>query len=282
MSDTAINSNDEFKEIRMSSDTSKLADKNEQLFRLNTGDVTVNLKDDMKLYVHKCFLILSSDVFKQMFLTPMVETETNTIIMDKHSAVAVKLLFYYMYCEKKIMYDDEKLDTIFELLDLTSMYQMGDYYEYLSKMPVTFDNCEKILFYCNLYPTITETIYKKTIELFVDLVKKRISDNVCYDDIKPGEFQFGVSRSKKHTMKSCCKHMDVKREFKLLVPQKHAKRDDVPQCIGYTVVDEAIPENCQTSYCCLHRQKGSQGLYEKFKELPDNVKEDVMKRLLVI
>lgn len=145
---------------------------NKEIFDGTTEIITIKLSDCILEYP-KNVLTKQSDVFKSMLDSKMKEGTEKCIDMTAHTPCVVKALLDYLCTRSEVIYTKKTVGLIFELLNLTEMYQITDYKDHIIKIllveceTLTFDSSTEFILYCTKYPTVTEPIRKYVLKKFV-------------------------------------------------------------------------------------------------------------------
>lgn len=264
-----------------SGDTDHLEELYAKYFNHIGNKITIELKNGKTFSVNKDILTVQSDVFKSMFLSGMQEEISNTIVMNKHSPAIVKAFFDYMLYRRMVLYEDKCIAQLFELLDMTNMYQQTAYYNYLVDIirnNTYINNAYGIITLTSKYQGITEKIYDKCYRLIrVEFYQYITTETICFDDIAPGETTSkGVLRPSTLGSQTCCKHMDTTKDY-LQKPTKHLNIKGRYLCIAHTMEKNDPQElDCIKTYCCQHRDATSSNRHKQFLSLPEEIQQQII------
>jgi hypothetical protein len=246
--------------------------------------ILIEMKNGEFLSLDKDILTIQSPVFQAMLSNPMQESLSNTIQLNKYEPEIVKAFFEYLLYRRHIVISTN-FPLYFELLEMTHMYQITDYYDSLLQTlcdKCTINNSYEMITLCQQYPELSDKIYDKCYRLIKEEFYQYITtETICYDDIGPGELTSkGSLRPADLDAHVCCKHKGQKKEY-LKEPNKFTNVKGRYLCITYTV-EKRDPKDyeCIKSYCCEHRDDVYLKRHQLFLNLPADIQQKVIKESL--
>jgi hypothetical protein len=254
----------------------------QKLFESNTGDISIILKNDSVLKLHKEIICVDSNFFQKAFESSMIESKSNEIDMSNYNESYIKTICNYLYTGT-ISFDlsDMELVELYILSDQLMMIELSSLIK--TKLFTILNNFSDEDTYINLINTLYKNLSsehefcKYFIEQIFKLLKEPnntyssdivniLKSDICFDSIIPGETKNGITRPTEFTSYVCCEHYHTNLilQDNLTFSTGTLKYNNISCCISKVLVhaidlhtkevDQQILDKSCKYLCCRHKK----------------------------